>query len=306
MILSERLQKGDTIGVIAPASPPDMNDLKRGICFFEQLGLRVKLGRHIDEVYGYLAGTDEQRLADFHEMIADPSIKGIIFARGGYGTGRIASDIDYQLVEENPKIIWGYSDITYIHTTIRQATGLVTFHGPMVESDVAKDNFDELSAQLFQQLFTPTRLHYSEQLSSLKVMVSGEASGELVGGNLSLLVSTLGTPHEIETRGKLVLMEDIGEEPYRVDAMLNQLKLAGKLKDAAGIIIGDFAKSKPKKEKPSLTLEQVFHHYFDKLSCPVMSGFKIGHCMPHFAVPLGVQAMLSTYKKSLTIEAGVK
>ncbi|WP_176555858.1 S66 peptidase family protein [Virgibacillus ndiopensis] len=306
MILPDRLQKGDTIGVIAPASPSNIDNLKRGIPFFEQMGLQVKLGKHIDEIYGYLAGTDAQRLADVHEMIADPSVKGIIFARGGYGTGRIASDIDYNLIKQNPKIIWGYSDITYIHTTIRQATGLVTFHGPMVDSDIGKGDFDELSAKLFQQLFSPMKLNYSEEISPLQVIKSGEASGELVGGNLSLLVSTLGTPHEINTKGKLVLIEDIGEEPYRVDAMLNQLKLAGKLQDAAGIIIGDFTKSEPKKEKPSLTLEQVFQEYLANLTCPVMSGFKIGHCVPHFAVPLGVPATLSTYKKILSIDAGVK
>ncbi len=306
MIRPERLYNGDTIGVIAPASPTDMERLKRAIPFFEKMGLNIKLGKHIDEVHGYLAGTDEQRLADFHDMMADKSVKAIIFSRGGYGTGRIANAINYELVKQNPKIIWGYSDITYLHTTIRQATGLVTFHGPMLASDIADPDFDALSASLFQQLFKPAKLFYTEDISSLQVLVPGEAIGTLVGGNLSLLVSTLGTAYEIDTRGKLLLLEDIGEEPYRVDAMLNQLKLAGKLTDAAGIIVGDFAKAEPKKEKPSLSLEQVFHDYFSELKCPVMSGFKIGHCLPHFSVPLGTAAVLSTAKKSLTVEAGVK
>lgn len=306
MILPERLYNGDTIGVIAPASPTDMERLKRAIPFFEKMGLHIKLGKHIDEVHGYLAGTDEQRLADFHDMIADKSVKAIIFARGGYGTGRIAKAIDYELIKQNPKIIWGYSDITYLHTTIRQATGLVTFHGPMLASDIADADFDALSASLFQQLFKPAKLFYTDDISLLQVLVPGEATGTLVGGNLSLMVSTLGTAYEIDTRGKLLLLEDIGEEPYRVDAMLNQLKLAGKLTDAAGIIVGDFAEAEPKKEKPSLSLEQVFHDYFTDLKCPVMSGFKIGHCLPHFSVPLGTAAVLSTAKKSLTIEAGVK
>ncbi|SEP73721.1 muramoyltetrapeptide carboxypeptidase [Virgibacillus subterraneus] len=306
MILPERLYNGDTIGVIAPASPVDMKRLKRAIPFFEKMGLNIRLGKYIDEVHGYLAGTDEQRLADFHDMIADKSVKAIIFARGGYGTGRIAKDIDYELIKQNPKIIWGYSDITYLHTTIRQATDLVTFHGPMLASDIADADFDSLSARLFQQLFKPAKLFYTEDISSLQVLVPGEATGTLVGGNLSLLISTLGTAYEIDTTGKLLLLEDIGEEPYRVDAMLNQLKLAGKLTDAAGIIVGDFAEAEPKKEKPSLSLEQVFHDYFADLQCPVMSGFKIGHCLPHFSVPLGTSAELSTAEKSLTIDAGVK
>lgn len=306
MILPERLYNGDTIGVIAPASPTDMERLKRAIPFFEKMGLHIKLGKHIDEVHGYLAGTDEQRLADFHDMIADKSVKAIIFARGGYGTGRIAKAIDYELIKQNPKIIWGYSDITYLHTTIRQSTGLVTFHGPMLASDIADADFDALSASLFQQLFKPAKLFYTDDISLLQVLVPGEATGTLVGGNLSLMVSTLGTAYEIDTSGKLLLLEDIGEEPYRVDAMLNQLRLAGKLTDAAGIIVGDFAEAEPKKEKPSLSLEQVFHDYFTDLKCPVMSGFKIGHCLPHFSVPLGTAAVLSTAKKSLTVEAGVK
>lgn len=306
MILPNRLKSGDTIGVIAPAGPPNMERLKRAIPFFQKMGLNVKLGKHIEEVHGYLAGTDEQRLADFHDMVGDQTVKAIIFARGGYGTARIASEIDYNLIKQNPKIIWGYSDITYLHTTIRQTTGLITFHGSMLASDIADVHFDELSAGMFQQLFNPVELHYSENVSPLHVITAGEAMGALVGGNLSLLVSTLGTPHEIDTKGKLLLLEDIGEVPYRVDAMLNQLKLSGKLDDAAGIIIGDFAHAKPKNDKPSLSLKQVFHEYLANLTCPVMSGFKIGHCFPHFSVPLGVEATLSTSKKSLVINSGVK
>lgn len=306
MIYPARIHKGDTIGVIAPASPVIRKELYRGITFFEEMGLYVKLGKHIDQECGYLAGTDQERLADMHAMFADPSVKAIFCARGGYGTGRMAAEIDYDLIRKHPKIFWGYSDITYLHTAIRQTTGLVTFHGPMVASDIAKADFAELSANLFEQLFFPTKLCYSEAVSPLQVFVPGEATGELVGGNLSLLVSTLGTPHEIDTEGKLLLLEDIGEEPYRVDAMLNQLKLAGKLCHVAGMIIGDFALPTPKTEKPSLSLDQVFQHYFAELNCPVMSGFKIGHCTPNFSVPLGVKATFSTSKKTLVINAGVK
>ncbi len=137
-------------------------------------------------------------------------------------------------------------------------------------------------------------------------MVPGEAEGPLTGGNLSLLVSTLGTPFEMDTNGKLLLIEDIGEAPYRVDSMLNQLRLAGKLQEAAGIIVGDFRNAEPDPKQPSLTLQQVFDDYFAELACPVITGFKIGHCLPHFAVPLGVHAYLSASKRSLTVEPGVK
>ncbi|AIF44651.1 LD-carboxypeptidase [Virgibacillus sp. SK37] len=305
MIKPERLQKGDTIGIIAPAGPPDQEKLQKAIPFLESLGLKVNVGKHINEIHGYLAGTDQQRLEDFHNMVADPTIKAIIFARGGYGTGRIVSSIDYELIRNNPKIIWGYSDITYLHTAIRQQTGLVTFHGPMVASDIGKEEFDDFSAEMFMQLFEPATYVYTEKVSPLHVISPGNGTGMLVGGNLSLIVSTLGTPFEIDTNGKLLLLEDIGEEPYRVDSMLNQLKLAGKLEKAAGVILGDFADAEPTL-KHSLTLEKVFSDYLSNLNCPVLSGFKIGHCLPHFAVPLGVEAELSADTKTLTIQAGVK
>ncbi|MFA1822462.1 LD-carboxypeptidase [Virgibacillus oceani] len=305
MILPERLQKGDTIGITAPSGPINADKLETAISFFENKGLHVKLGAHLDQVNGYLAGTDTERLGDFHAMIADKDVKAIIFARGGYGVGRIVPFIDYQLVRQNPKIIWGYSDITYLHTAIRQEAGLVTFHGPMAVSDMAKDDFDKLTAKLFQQLFQPTELIYTENISPLDVLVAGEGTGELVGGNLSLLASTLGTPFEINTEDKLLLLEDIGEEPYRIDGMLNQLKLAGKLEAAAGIIVGDFAET-ASTLKTTLSVQEVFTDYLSGLACPVMSGFKIGHCFPHFSVPLGVKAKLLTKDKLLKVFPGVK
>lgn len=306
MFRPKRLQIGDTIGVIAPASPPNLANLNCAIPVFEQMGLHVRLGKHINEVHGYLAGTDEQRLSDLHDMFADPTIKGIIFACGGYGTPRIAPFIDFDLIKNNPKIMWGYSDITYLHTAIHQATGLVTFHGPMLASDVGKDTFHPLSLKQFEQLFQPTTLIYSQLASNLKVISHGIATAPIVGGNLSLLAGAIGTPFEVDTRGKLLLIEDVGEEPYNVDGMLNQLKMAGKLLDASGILVGDFSKSEPKDDKASLSMEQVFHHYFGNLSIPVMSGFKIGHCQPHFAIPLGMKATMSTNDKLVKIDPGVR
>ena len=304
MLRPTALQKGDTIGVIAPASPPNIKHLEKAIPFFTDLGLHVKLGKNIDKVYGYLAGTDEERLADLHDMIVDDEVKAIIFACGGYGTARLASSIDYDLIATNPKIIWGYSDITYLHTAIRKKTELITFHGPMLASDVADRDFDAISANSFMQLFEPTTLQYNETISPLDVLVEGEGTGQLVGGNLALVTSTLGTEYEIDTAGKILLIEDVNEQPYRIDSMLNQLTLAGKLSQAAGVVVCDFANAEPK-GKPSLSLEEIFQHYLGNLSIPVMTGFKIGHCYPHFSVPLGTEATLRTEDKTLTIKPGV-
>lgn len=304
MILPNRLFQGDTIGIISPAGPVNSEDLRKGIPFFTKLGLRVQLGRHVEQIHGYFAGTDEERLADFHEMIASPHIKAIFCARGGYGTAKIVPYLDYKLIQRNPKIIWGYSDITYLHTAIRKMTGLVTFHGPMVASDIAKEDFDSLSKIMFQQLFQPTSLTYTEHISPLHIISPGKAEGVLVGGNLSVLRSTIGTPYEIDVKDKILFIEDIGEDPYKVDSMLQQLVLSGKLEEARAIIIGDFSEADT--EIHSFTMEEVFRHYFSDINIPVMGGFKIGHCFPHFAVPLGVKASICTERKQLTILPGVQ
>lgn len=305
-IRPQRLQKGDTIGILAPSSPPDQESLERSLSFLEELGLKWQFGKHVGSVYGYLAGTDEERLEDLHAMFADPNIKGIICAGGGYGSARYTDKIDLQLMNEHPKILWGFSDITFLHTAIGLYSNLVTFHGPMLASCVGRDSFHELSAKMFQQLFEPMELHYTEAISPLVTITGGVAKGELVGGNLSLLANSIGTKFEIDTKGKLLFIEDVGEEPYRVDGLLNQLRMAGKLTDAAGIVVGDFSDAEPKKRKVSLTLDEIFEHYFGNLGIPVVKGFKIGHCQPHFAIPLGVDGKLDADNRTLTILPGVQ
>ena len=305
-IRPQRLQKGDTIGIIAPSSPPNQESLEKSLAFLEHLGLKWKFGKHMKNINGYLAGTDDERLEDLHDMFADSEIKGIICAGGGFGSARYTDKIDLQLMKENPKIFWGFSDITYLHTAMGLYSNLVTFHGPMLASCVGKDTFHELSAKMFQQLFEPMELHYTEAIAPLETITAGVAQGELVGGNLSLLASGIGTKFEVDTKGKLLFIEDVGEEPYKVDGLLNQLRLAGKLKDAAGIVIGDFSKAEPKKRKESLTLDEVFDHYTGNLGIPVVKGFKIGHCEPHFAIPLGIGAKLDADNKTLTILPGVE
>ncbi|MGA9228367.1 MAG: LD-carboxypeptidase [Mesobacillus sp.] len=304
VIKPERLKKGDTVGIIAPASPPNKENLERGLKFFAELGLNYRLGKSLYNEYGYLAGSDEERLADLHEMFQDDEVKGIICAGGGYGTARIASAIDYKVISRNPKIFWGYSDITFLHTAIRQQTGIVTFHGPMIASDLGKADADPISKDQFKQLFQPTELLYTETTSELDEMVSGTAVGALVGGNLSLLSSTMGTKFEIDTAGKILLIEDINEEPRAVDRMLNQLFMAGKLQEAAGIIVGDFNNCVPEREL-SLTLDEVLGHYIKLAGRPALKGFKMGHCSPHIAIPFGTQAQLDTASKTLIVESGI-
>ncbi|MGV2938937.1 LD-carboxypeptidase [Mesobacillus sp. LC4] len=299
-----RLKKGDTVAVIAPASPPNKENLKRGLKFVEDLGLNYKLGKSLYSEYGYLAGNDEARLADLNEMFLDDEIKAIICAGGGYGTARIASALDYDAIKNNPKIFWGYSDITFLHTAIRQQTGLITFHGPMLASDIGKEEADQISKDTFKQLFAPAELNYDSTISQIEELVPGSAEGPLVGGNLSLLSSSMGTPFEINTEGKILLIEDINEEPRAVDRMLNQLYMAGKLQESAGIIIGDFNNCVPEREL-SLSLEEVIDHYIQLAGRPALKGFKMGHCSPHIGVPLGAPATMNTKEKTLYVESGI-
>ncbi|MED4587536.1 S66 peptidase family protein [Priestia flexa] len=306
MMKPSALKKGDIVGVVSPASPPKEQRLKKGIAYLESLGLQVQVGKSVYEKNGYLAGTDEQRAGDINAFFANPNVKGIICACGGYGTARMADLLDYELIKDNPKIFWGYSDITFLHTAISQKTGLITFHGPMLSSDIGKDDVKEQTKQSFQQLFTPQPTYYTDQITPLQIIEQGEVSGQLIGGNLTLLASSLGTEFEVDTKGKILFIEDIEEEPYSIDRMMTQLKLAGKFEDAAGIMLCDFHKCEPLKKENSLSLEEALLQPLKGLKKPIMKGFLIGHCSPQIAVPVGAYATMSTYERMVELEAGVK
>ncbi|MFD2701256.1 LD-carboxypeptidase [Paenibacillus shunpengii] len=297
-IYPDPLRMGDTVGIMAPASPGDSARITKAADHLLRLGLQVQFGKTVYNEYGYLAGTDEDRARELNDMFANPEIKAIVCARGGYGTARISDLLDYELIGRHPKFFWGYSDITFLHNAIFQRTGLITFHGPMLTC-LAADSVDPLTLQGFDILFGKDIPPYTEAISPLEVLLPGTAEGVIVGGNLSLLVTTLGTPYEINTEGRLLLIEDIGEEPYRIDRMMNQLLQAGKLAAAAGIIVGDFHHCDPVKRALSLSLEEVIQHYITKAGRPAMGGFRIGHCSPNITIPLGLPAQLDTSRKLL-------
>ncbi|EZX14699.1 hypothetical protein V070_02834 [Staphylococcus aureus C0673] len=299
------LNRGDVVGVVALASPPNQTHLKNGLKLLEEkYGIRFKLAKNIDRVHGHLAGTDDERLDSLHDMLEDDEVKGIICACGGYGTPRIVERIDYNLVKAHPKIIWGYSDITCLHNAISQQTGLVTFQGPMIASDIG-DTYNEISIGSFEQLFNGEAVSYPTDQLTFKSLVGGHVEGEIVGGCLSLLVSSLGTPYEIDTKDKILFIEDIGEVPYKVDGFLQQLKSAGKLDDASGFIFGPFTDSEPKNPKKSLTMKEVLDDFITPLNKPAVYDLNIGHCTPHFAIPFGTEATLDVDNKILNIASGV-
>ncbi|MDI7742988.1 LD-carboxypeptidase [Lysinibacillus fusiformis] len=301
-IRPQRLTIGDTVGVVALAGPLAMDRLPEKLALLESLGLKVRIGETVGLTGKYLAGSDEERLNDLHKMIQDPEVKAIFCLKGGYGAARIVDRIDYQALTENPKIFWGFSDVTYLHTAFQEYSNLVTFHGPMLSSGGANE-LSELSIRMFQQLFTPFEIQYDDNLTPLQTVVGGSARGELTGGNLNRLVSTLGTKFEFDAKDKIVLLEDIGESLENIDSMVNQLRLARKLEEAAGFVIGNFSNINDGSLEEVWTL---FEEYLKPLGKPAVAGFMIGHCEPNIAIPLGVEAILEADLKILRILPGVE
>lgn len=301
-IRPQRLTIGDTVGVVALAGPLAMDRLPEKLALLESLGLKVRIGETVGLTGKYLAGSDEERLNDLHKMIQDPEVKAIFCLKGGYGAARIVDRIDYQALTENPKIFWGFSDVTYLHTAFQEYSNLVTFHGPMLSSGGANE-LSELSKRMFQQLFTPFEIQYDDNLTPLQTVVGGSARGELTGGNLNRLVSTLGTKFEFDAKDKIVLLEDIGESLENIDSMVNQLRLARKLEEAAGFVIGNFSNINDGSLEEVWTL---FEEYLKPLGKPTVAGFMIGHCEPNIAIPLGVEAILEADLKILRILPGVE
>lgn len=265
---------------------------------------------------GFLAGTDKQRLVDLHTMFGDPEIKGVVCARGGYGSGRLLPYIDYDLIKSNPKVLVGYSDITALLFAIQAKTGLVCFHGP-----VGASNYSDFTSGQFEDVLIKGKNKANieqpkdwkdEQDLAFKLlqMSPGAATGALVGGNLSLLVSLIGTPYDLSYDDKIVFIEDVGESPYRIDRMLTQLLNAGKLDKAKGLALGVFAGCETKPDDPdysqSLSLREVLEDRLASLGIPVLYGLPIGHIDDNATVALGVMAELDVDKGCLKIlESGV-
>ena len=289
------LAMGGTLGLIAPSGGVQEPDrVERAAARLVDLGFRVKKGPGCGSSWGYLAGKDAVRAADLNAFFVDPEVDGIVCLKGGYGTPRILDAIDYPSVARNPKALVGYSDITGLHLALDRMCGLVTFHGPMPSSDMLPE-FDELSrTSWLAALMTtgPLGLLANPGGGRLEKLVGGTARGPVAGGNLSLIAATMGTPYEIDARGRILFFEDIDEAPYRVDRMLTQLRLAGKFDQCVGILLGDWKDCVPKEGKPSLTLMQVFEEVLAPSGKPVAFGFRAGHCKPALTFPFGVEAVL--------------
>ncbi|NLV88138.1 MAG: LD-carboxypeptidase [Tissierellia bacterium] len=303
MIKPKVLRFGDTVGIIAPASPTTDGNIKKVEKKLTDMGFKVKMGKSVYERYGYLSGNDAVRAEDINSMFKDKEIDGIICIRGGYGTPRILDLIDYEIIKENPKVFVGYSDITALHIAFNQIAGLVTFHGPMAASDMVRNFSDFSKDHLLKAIMDDEPLGGISNPEGEEIITinGGIGEGEIIGGNLSLIVDTIGTPYEIDVKGKILFIEEVGEEPYNIDRMFNQLRLSGKLSEAEAIILGDFNKCDPEKPDESLTLEQVINDHIKPLGKPTIYNLQAGHCEPMVTIPFGVRARLDADKQELTI-----
>lgn len=306
------LKPGDTVAFITPStyvSDPDRLLLSGRL--IEALGLKVKYGRNVKKKAGYVGGSIRERLDDLHEAFADPEIKGVLALRGGYGSGQLLDGIDLNLIRRNPKVFCGYSDITALHLAIHQKTGLVTFHGPTGLSRFNDFTFEHFKRALFDpkplgKLANPPEPSPLRPRHWTRTLRPGRASGPLIGGNLTLISTTMGTPFEIQTEGKILFLEDVDEQPYSMDRMLTQLRLAGKFKGIKGLLIGECANCVPREFKPSFentfSLGEVLDNILGDLPVPVVSGLVIGHTEDQITLPLGVNTTLDAGQGTLTIE----
>ena len=310
MILQKpkKLNKKDVIGIISPASSPDeLSRIQTGVKYLESLGYQVKVGANVGKNHGYLAGTDQERVDDIHSMFKDKNIKAIFTLRGGYGAFRLLDKIDYRVVKNNPKIFVGYSEITSLQMAFFEKAGLLTFAGPMV----AVDFYDEVSPytnELFWATITSNKklgkIKYPENQKT-PYLQKGVASGRLIGGNLAVFAHLLGTPYFPNLTGKILMVEDIGELPYRVDRMLNQLRLSGSFKKIKGIILGRFVDChEHDPNKKTLTLGEVISEYIGNIKVPSIYTFPHGHIKDFVTIPFGLKVNLNATKGTVEFAEG--
>jgi muramoyltetrapeptide carboxypeptidase len=308
------LRDGATIAIVAPSSPPQVRSgIEQASAYFERRGYHLLFGPHHRRVHGYLAGTDEQRAADVQWALSEPGIDMVHCLEGGYGAARLYPLIDWDAIGE-PRIFCGYSDITALHLALAKHANWTTFYGPMFTRFTRKKNeLTRLTEEWFFRAFRPEppgRVPEDPDDPYVLTVRDGVAEGPLVGGCLTLVASSLGTPYEIETDGCIVLLEDLNEEPYMIDAHLTHLIVAGKLDKAAGLVFGTDVNLKgqtiPEHNESTLSIEEILDELIAPLGIPAVANVPVGHGKTLVTVPLGVRARLDATAKTLDIlEPGV-
>ena len=294
------LKTGGTIAVVAPAGPVKQRDqFERGIAALERMGFRVKFDDRIFQATRYLAGDDSSRAEELMRAFEDSSVHAIMALRGGYGCSRLIPLLTEKRLRHNPKIFMGFSDLTTLHLFFRRRFGWITFHGPMAVSpalaNIAADQEKHLLSLWMDPAYRPT-LHFPE----LEAWSPGTTEGVLVGGCLSIIAASIGTPYEIKTEGKILLLEDHGEDPYRLDRMLTHLYHANKLQSLAGLLLGEFRNCNPSDE--SYTARETLQEILVKLDIPTIANFPAGHGSDNWALPLGAKVKMDADARTIHFE----
>ena len=298
-LLPRPLNPGDTIALVSPSSATDERlSLQFAQEAMQALGFQVKTGAHYASRYGHLAGTDARRAGDLNAMFADDEVKAIVCVRGGSGAARLLPLLDYDAIRANPKVLLGYSDVTALHNALLAQAGLVSFHGPIGAGSWNRFNVDQFRRVFFDRELMQYRnkVDAGDELVPRKhrtiTITGGKARGELVGGNLAVLVALAGSPYLPAFDGAILFLEDVSEAPYRVDRMLTTLKLMGALDRIAGFVFGECTDCDPGEGYGSLTLDQIFDDHIKPLGIPAYRGAMIGHIREQFIVPVGGQVEL--------------
>lgn len=287
LIVPKPLKKLDTIGILSTARSFTEEEVAPAARLFEAAGFRVKLGETAGKVHGQFAGTDEERLADFQQMLDDPEVKAIVCARGGYGTARIVDGIDFSRLRQQPKWVCGYSDVTVLHNHLQGQVGVASLHSTMPLHQF-KENQDEESFRSLLRALRGEPLHYEWPLHPLNR--NGSFRGPLTGGNLSILYNLTGTPSEVDWAGKVLLIEDVDEYLYHIDRMMVTLKRAGKLANLAGLLVGGMTDMNDNATPFGKSAEEIIFEHVGEYSYPVLFGFPSGHGWQNRAVVMGVEA----------------
>lgn len=295
------LMPGDCIAVVAPASNIKRESLLAGVKELEKRGYRVKYQESIFSLERYTAGTVERRVDELHKYFADPEVKAILAARGGYGCNQLLERLDWDLIARNPKIFCGYSDLTSLLVALYQKCSLVTFHGPMVAKDFAGGDSHYDWRSFMKALTRPIPLGQYEP-TAVEALWEGRARGRLLGGCLPLLMSLIGTEWELETDGAILFLEDTATKPYQLDRMLLQLRMSGRLRGVRGIVFGEMLDC-VQHPAQGYKLQEVLKDATAGLGIPVLYGFRSGHTSrSNLTLPLGVEASLDCHRGLLAVE----
>lgn len=313
VIKPKALKRGDAIGVVVPAGPVNPERIDRALSRIEQRGFRTKTYGDIYRSRGYLAGDDATRAAELMEAFADPETTAVWCARGGYGVMRLLDRIDLEVIRRKPKIFVGFSDITALHHAFHQEAGLVTFHGPNLQDGFGKpDDMPPANERALWQAIladsqslpaneeTPIDLTGADT-SKLKTLHGGVCRARLTGGNLAVIAGMMGTPYEMKTAGRILFLEDIGERLYRIDRYLSQLRLAGKLSDLAGVLLGGFSYDDGDQADDPAAIAALCHEFFADLGVPVLAGFPAGHETFNLVLPIGGLIKLDADARQVTL-----